>query len=164
MNLERKIRLLGRSINVIYYTIYLLVIVAVIVFFFLTYTHVEVRKIDPQSSLASNLQTVYILYLLLSIPSALFLFHKNNLKLQNETDQYEQFRKYKKAASIRLWVIGIAFVVGVVLAFFMHSQSLIFAAAIAAIALYFCKPTRMKIINDLDLDIDSNQPKGTKYV
>ncbi len=164
MNLERKIRLLGRSINVIYYTIYLLVIVAVILIFFFTYTNVEVKTIDPLSPLGSNIQTVYILYLLISIPASLYLFHRYTKKLQDEMDQYEQFKKYKKAASKRIWAIGLGFLIGVVLVYLLQSQSMIFTAAIAAIALYFCKPTRMKIINDLDLDVDSDQPTGTKYV
>ncbi|NLO69620.1 MAG: hypothetical protein GX102_01430 [Porphyromonadaceae bacterium] len=157
MDIERKIRMLTRSINVVYYTIYLLTIFAVVVIFVLSFGDVSVKTIDPLSKLGTNISTAYIIYLLVSIPAGLFLFHQYTLKLRKETDEYIKFQKYKKAAYLRLWVVGIGLIIGVILVYVLRSQSMIFTAAIAAIALYFCKPSGVKVIRELDLDADPNQ-------
>ncbi len=62
MELDRKVRMLSRSINVVYYTIYLLTIVAVVTIFFLTYSDAEVNRIDPLSKLGTNISTAYIIF------------------------------------------------------------------------------------------------------
>lgn len=97
-----------------------------------------------------------MIYLLTSIPLALYLFHIYTQKLRKETNEFIQFQKYKKASNIRLWVVGIGLVVGVLLVYLLRSQSMIFTAAMAAIALYFCKPSGIKMIRELDLDADPN--------
>lgn len=164
MDFERKVRMLSRSINVVYYTIYLLTIIAVVTIFFLSYADIKLVEIDPLSTTGTTISTVYMVYLLVSIPAALFLFHQKTLKLRNEKDEYTKFQKYKKNSYIRLWIIGIALVIGVVLVYVLHSQSMIFTAAIAAIALYFCKPSVPKIIKELGLDDDEPKITGKKYV
>lgn len=163
MDLERKIRTTAKSINVVYYIIYLLTIIAVVTVFFMTYTNVEVKKIDALSPLGVNINTGYLVFLLVSIPSSLYLFHRYTLKLRNESDEYTMFRKYKKAAVIRLWVVGIGLIVGVILVWLLRSQSMVFTSAIAAIALYFCKPSPLKVVRELDLDVDINNLGMRKY-
>jgi uncharacterized membrane protein YbjE (DUF340 family) len=164
MELERKIRMLSRSINVVYYTIYLLTIVAVVTVFFLTYSDVQVNRIDPLSKLGTNISTGYMVYLLVSIPAALYFFHRYTQKLKTEQDEYVKFQKYKKASYTRLWVVGLGLILGVILVYILRSQSMIFTSAIAAIALYFCKPSMAKVAHELDLDADSNQFSGKKYI
>ena len=164
MEFDRKVRMLSRSINVVYYAVYLLTIIAVVVIFFLSHANIKLVEIDPLSKLGSTINTIYIIYLLVSIPAALYLFHKFTLKIKNEKDEYSKFQKYKRASYIRLWVVGIALVVGVALVYVLHSKSMIFTAAIAAIALYFCKPSPLKIIRELDLDAEENKITGTKYL
>ena len=157
MEIERKIRMITKSITVTYYIIYLLTIIAVIAIFFMTYTNVDVNRIDALSSLGIKISTIYMFYLLASIPSALYLFHLYTLKLRKETNEFLQFQKYKKASNIRLWVVGTGLIVGVILVYVLRSQSMIFTAAIAAIALYFSKPSGVKMIRELNLDADANQ-------
>ena len=157
MEIERKIRMVTKSITVTYYIIYLLTILAVVAIFFMTYGNVDVKRIDALSPLGVKISTTYLIYLLASIPLALYLFHLNTLKLRKVTDEYLQFKKYKKASIIRLWVVGIGLITGVVLVYVLRSQSMIFTAAMAAIALYFCKPSGVKMIRELDLDADPNQ-------
>ncbi len=164
MELERKVRMLSRSINVVYYTIYLLTILVVVSIFFLTYSDTEVTRIDPLSKLGTNISTGYMIYLLTSIPLALYLFYRYTQKLRTEPEEYIKFKKYKKASYIRLWVVGIGLIIGVILVYVLRSQSMIFTSAIAAIALYFCKPSMAKVVNELDLDADSNQFSGKKYI
>ena len=156
MEIERKIRMITKSITVTYYVIYLLTILAVVAIFFMTYANVNIERIDALSPLGVKISTVYMIYLLTSIPLALYLFHIYTQKLRKETNEFIQFQKYKKASNIRLWVVGIGLVVGVLLVYLLRSQSKIFTAAMAAIALYFCKPSGIKMIRELDLDADPN--------
>ena len=166
MNTERNIRMTGKSINVVYYTIYLITIFVVLAIFFLTYSDANIQRIDALSQLGSTLSSAYYIYLLATIPGALYLFYKYTLKLRNEKDEYVKLSKYKKAVYIRLWIIGFGLIAGMLLVFALRSQSMIFASAIAAIALYFCKPSRTKIINELDLDpdADTRTKPGEKYL
>ena len=156
MEIERKIRMITKSITVTYYVIYLLTILAVVAIFFMTYANVNIERIDALSPLGVKISTVYMIYLLTSIPLALYLFHIYTQKLRKETNEFIHFQKYKKASNIRLWVVGIGLVVGVLLVYLLRSQSMIFTAAMAAIALYFCKPSGIKMIRELDLDADPN--------
>lgn len=156
MEIERKIKTVTKSITVTYYIIYLITILAVVAIFFVTYSDVNLNRIDALSPLGVKISTVYLIYLLISIPVALYLFYKYTLKLRKETDEFIQFQKYKKASNIRLWVVGIGLIIGVILVYVLRSQSMIFTAAIAAIALYFCKPSGVKMIRELDLDVDPN--------
>ena len=156
MEIERKIRMITKSITVTYYVIYLLTILAVVAIFFMTYANVNIERIDALSPLGVKISTVYMIYLLTSIPLALYLFHIYTQKLRKETNEFIQFQKYKKASNIRIWVVGIGLVVGVLLVYLLRSQSMIFTAAMAAIALYFCKPSGIKMIRELDLDADPN--------
>ena len=156
MEIERKIRMITKSITVTYYVIYLLTILAVVAIFFMTYANVNIERIDALSPLGVKISTVYMIYLLTSIPLALYLFHIYTQKLRKETNEFIQFQKYKKASNIRLWVVGIGLVVGVLLVYLLRPQSMIFTAAMAAIALYFCKPSGIKMIRELDLDADPN--------
>ena len=97
---------------------------------------------------------MYILYLLISIPYALWSFHKKTKKWQQIKDQYVKLVEYEKGSKLRLWIIGAGLIAGIVLVYFMRSKSMIFCAAIAAIALYFTKPTLNKMISELKLDED----------
>ena len=75
MEIERKIRMITKSITVTYYVIYLLTILAVVAIFFMTYANVNIERIDALSPLGVKISTVYMIYLLTSIPLALYLFH-----------------------------------------------------------------------------------------
>ena len=164
MEIERKLRMITRSINVVYYTIYLITIIVVVAIFFMTYGEVGIDKIDPQSSLGINISSAYLIFLLVSIPASLYLFHRHTLKLRKEPNEMLKFSKYKKASYIRLWVIGSGLILGIILVYVLRSQSMIFTSAIAAIALYFCKPSALKITRELDLEEDVNVPTGKKYL
>lgn len=162
MELENKIKTINKSINVVYYTIYLLTIIAVVTIFFLSYSNVGVGQLDPFSPWGIRISSVYMILLLLSIPATFYWFYKKTLKLKEEKNESLRLTPYKKAAYIRLWVMGILLVIGVVLVYVLRSQSMIFMAAIAAIALYFCKPTAAKLIQELDLDVDINKFGGRR--
>jgi hypothetical protein len=86
----------------------------------------------------------------------LSLFNKNLKRINEEADMKIRLERYRKASQIRLAIIGSGFVLGIFLFFIMHSQSMIFCAGIAAIALFFCKPAEVKIISDLKIEDPDN--------
>ncbi len=148
--MERKIKHLVNRINLVYYGVYLLTIIAVATVFIMTFGNVETAHINETSLLGRNISTAYLIYLLVSIPFSLYGFTLRAKKWQNLEEDL-MFEKYRKGASIRIIIIGLALVVGVVLVYIMKSKSMIFSSAIAAISLYFAKPTDRKIIRELNI-------------
>ncbi len=143
-----------KNINLVYYMLYMTTVVVAVIIFFLTFSNAQTTHIDEKSQTGIIISSVYILYLLISIPYALWSFHKKTKKWQLIKDEYVKLMEYEKGSKIRLWIIGAGLIAGIVLVYFMRSKSMIFCAAIAAIALYFTKPTLNKMISELKLDED----------
>ncbi|HNX89643.1 MAG TPA: hypothetical protein PKH58_11205 [Paludibacteraceae bacterium] len=143
-----------KNINLVYYMLYMTTVVVAVIIFFLTFSNAQTTHIDEKSQTGIIISSVYILYLLISIPYALWSFHKKTKKWQQIKDQYVKLVEYEKGSKLRLWIIGAGLIAGIVLVYFMRSKSMIFCAAIAAIALYFTKPTLNKMISELKLDED----------
>ncbi len=148
--MERKIKHLINQINLTYYGIYLLTVIAVATVFIMSFGNVEITRINETGPLGRNISTFYLIYLLVSIPFSLYGFSLRAKKWQ-KLDEDVMFEEYRKGASLRIIIIGLALVVGVILVYVMKSKSMIFSSAIAAISLYFCKPTDRKIIRELNL-------------
>lgn len=147
-NIERTLR----GINGVYYIIYMLTILSAVGVFMMTYLNVDRTFINPFSSEGRTLYTLLILYLLISIPSAFWMFYRSLKKNQTVEDKFEKLSAYKKAAIIRLWIIGVGLIAGITLYFFMNSLNVIYCAVISAVALFLCKPTTNRIIKDLKLE------------
>lgn len=112
-------------------------------------------KIDPLTSEGTIINSIVILYIISTVPLALALFNKMTKKWALIQDENVQLEKYKTGAIYRILIIGTGLVLGVVFFYVMNSQSMIFCAGIAAVALFFCKPSENKIMNDLNWN-DSN--------
>lgn len=157
--MEKAIRHTVKNINLTYYTIYLIAIVAVTIIFVMQFVNINYPAISiPENSdLGRTISSIYLIYLLGSIPFSLYGFTKRAKKWQQISDDTAMFNAYTKGAKTRIWIIGIALVVGIVLVKILNSKSMVFSAAIAAIALYFCKPTPRKIIKELSLEERENE-------
>lgn len=143
-----------RRINSVYYTIYMLTIISAVAVFMSTYMNLNTFLIDSNSVLATTLSSVLIIYILITIPLSMWLFHKKTISLQQIADKYAKYNNYRKAAILRLWIIGIGLIAGVALFYILSSQSMIFCALISAVALFFCKPSVGKMMKELNLDED----------
>ncbi|MDR3653336.1 MAG: hypothetical protein P4L34_10270 [Paludibacter sp.] len=139
-----------KRINLAYYLIYTITILATIVGYI--FTSMNENTVDVKSQLSINLSSFVILYILVSIPAALSIFHKKTKKWAEIEDNYMKFEKYAIGATWRLLAIGFGLVFSVVAFYIIRTESMIFCAGIAAIALLFCKPTEGKIISDLKLE------------
>jgi hypothetical protein len=141
---------IAKKINLIYYLIYTITILVTIFGYVITmngYTTADVK-----SSLSITLSSVVILYIIISIPVALALFHRNTKKWREIKDQFTKLNKYSTGAIGRLLIIGFGLVFSVIVFYILRSESMIFCAGIAALALLFCKPSEAKINSDLKMD------------
>lgn len=98
----------------------------------------------------TTITSVYLIYLVISIPLALRMFNTVVKKLSGtEMNSNEKIKKYAQYSFLRLIVIAISLFVGIVLYYVFDSFSMMYCAGIAAIALVFCKPSENKITVDL---------------
>lgn len=139
-----------KKLKLIYYSFYVLAI-ATATFGF------QVLKggwhIDEKSSTGIALSSILIIVIIGAVPLSLALFNKFVKKLaQEEVSEDIKLKKYEKASIIRIVIIGIGLLAGVLFFYVMKSQSMLFCAGIAAIGLFFCKPTEVKLITDLNLE------------
>jgi len=139
-----------KNINLTYYLIYTVTILATIIGYILTMN--KANTVDFKSTFSITLSSVVILYIIVSIPAALAIFHRNTKKWSEIEDRLTKLNKYTTGATLRLLVIGSGLVFSVIAFYFLRTESMIFCAGISAIALLFCKPTEGKIISDLKLE------------
>ena len=139
-----------KQINQAYYLVYTATILSAIIGYLTTFN--KETSVDPKSSFSITLSSILIIYMLVSIPSALALFYRSTKKWSKLEDYKLKLRKYQKGAIWRLIAVGISLVASVIIFFFLHTESIIYCFAISAIALFFCKPTVNKVANELDIE------------
>jgi hypothetical protein len=144
-----------KKIHLAYYLIYTVTILSTIGGYIVTLT--RETSVDVKSPLSVTLSSIVILYIIISIPAALAIFHRNTKKWALIEDNYTKLNKYVAGATWRLLAVGFGLVLSVVVFYILRTESMIFCAAITAIALLFCKPTEAKIINDLKLDDNTEE-------
>lgn len=143
-----------KKLTFVYYAVYTSAILAALSGYYLTVK--GNLLIDAQSPNGITISSIFIIYIIGSIPLTLGGFHlltKKWIAIENQT---EKLKKYEKAAIWRLIIIGASIALGVFLFYILRSQSMIFCAGIAAIALFFCKPSEPKISSELQFN-DSDE-------
>jgi hypothetical protein len=147
-----------KRINLAYSLIYTATILATFIGYALISTG-ESTIPSPKSELSISLSTLVIAYILISIPAALAIFHRNTKKWAAIEDRFTKINKYVTGAKLRLLVVGLGLVMSVVVFYILRTPSMIFCALIAAVALLFCRPSENKIISDLKLDEEEDEEK-----
>lgn len=155
----KNIRRIVSQINQAYYLVYTSTILSTMIGYFMTMNR-EVAP-DTKSETSIALSSLIILYMIISIPGALALFHRK-LKTWNQIeDQFLKQKKYIFGAKLRLLAVGFGLVISVIGHFYLYAgtsnMSLIACAGIAAIALFFCKPSINKVANELDIEVEDEQ-------
>lgn len=137
------------KLSAVYYAVYVAAIVAALLgFYILKHGY----YINPLSGIGVTIQSVLIILIIGSVPVALALFHRKTKKWAQIKTEEEKLQKYTRGAILRIAVIGTGLVLGVIFYYLMKSQSMLFCAGISAIALFFCKPTKVKLITELKLE------------
>ncbi len=150
----RNIERIVRQINQIYYLVYTGTILSTIIGYYLTMDRENTT--DIKSNFSITLSSLIILYIMISIPAALALFHRSLKKWKQIEDPFLKGKKYIGGAQLRLLVVGLGLIFSVIGHFILYvntsNMSMIFCAGIAAIALFFCKPSVNKVANELDIE------------
>ncbi|MBR1516290.1 MAG: hypothetical protein IJ621_06050 [Paludibacteraceae bacterium] len=111
--------------------------------------------IDPMSGLGQVIQSIIIFLAVVSIPLGLYLFSRKCKKIRAIEDETERLQAYLNAGRWRIIVVSYSMLTGIAGYYLLGGyQSMIWIAAVAAIAWYFTKPTERKIELELLPDDD----------
>ncbi len=111
--------------------------------------------IDPMSGLGQVIQSIIIFLAVVSIPLGLYLFNRKCKKIRAIEDETERLQAYLKAGRWRIIVVSYSMLTGIAGYYLLGGyQSMIWIAAVAAIAWYFTKPNERKIELELLPDDD----------
>ena len=148
-----------RTLNVYYYGIMALTLLAGTLAYFLIMKD-YVQPIDSLSTLGQAIQYIVIFDALITIPLGLYLCKKQCTKLSTLDNHEEQLLGYKKAASMRILVVGNTMVFAIAAFYLMGAyQSMLWVAAVAAIGWYFSKPSERK----MELELQPKDPNQEQY-
>ncbi len=138
-----------RQLQIAYYSVYIAAIAAATSGFYILKSGFV---LNPLSQTGTVINSVLIIFIIGSIPLGLGYFNKLTKQWALLEDENKRLENYRKAGVIRITIIGLGLVLGVLFYYIMNSQSMIFCAGIAAIALFFCKPSEAKISTELNIN------------
>ena len=148
-----------RTLNVYYYGIMALTLLAGTLAYFLIMKD-YVQPIDSLSTLGQAIQYVVIFDALVTIPLGLYLCKKQCTKLSLLDNEEEKLQGYKKAASLRILLVGNTMVFAIAAFYLMGAyQSMLWVAAVSAIGWYFTKPSERK----MEIEIQPKDPNQEQY-
>ena len=148
-----------RTLNVYYYGIMALTLLAGTLAYFLIMKD-YVQPIDSLSTLGQAIQYVVIFDALVTIPLGLYLCKKQCTKLSTLDNEEEKMQGYKKAASLRILLVGNTMVFAIAAFYLMGAyQSMLWVAAVSAIGWYFTKPSERK----MELELQPKDPNQEQY-
>ena len=148
-----------RTLNVYYYGIMALTLLAGTLAYFLIMKD-YVQPIDSLSTLGQAIQYVVIFDALVTIPLGLYLCKKQCTKLSLLDNEEEKLQGYKKAASLRILLVGNTMVFAIAAFYLMGAyQSMLWVAAVSAIGWYFTKPSERK----MELELQPKDPTQEQY-
>lgn len=148
-----------RTLNLVYYVMMVLALLALTLMYY-GMIHQWYEPIDRLSTLGVVVQYIIIFDALITIPGGLYGFKRlcQNLKgMENKTIQYA---KYKKLAIWRIILVSNSMPLGIIAFYWMGAyQSMLWVAAIAAIAWYFTKPSVAK----MEIELEPEDPTIETY-
>ena len=148
-----------RTLYVYYYVIMSLTLLAGTLAYFLIMKD-YVQPIDSLSTLGQAIQYVVIFDALVTIPLGLYLCKKQCTKLSVLDNEEEKLQGYKKAASLRILLVGNTMVFAIAAFYLMGAyQSMLWVAAVSAIGWYFTKPSERK----MELELQPKDPTQEQY-
>ena len=141
-----------RTLNVYYYGIMVLTLLAGTLSYFLIMKE-YVQPIDSLSNLGKIIQYIVIFDALVTIPVGLYLCKKQCTKLCTLENEEEKLLGYQKAATMRILLVSNTMVFAIAAFYLMGAyQSMLWVAAVSAIGWYFTKPSLRK----MELELQPN--------
>ena len=140
-----------KQINIVYYALYVMYVLLVVIFGFLLKDSPNMLQFDPLIQPGQSIAYVVILYVIASIPGALWWFKKQMKKVSKMEDEAAKQAKYLSCAVIRVAVIGLGAVMAIVAFYLLGTyQPMLWCAGIAVLAQFFCKPSDRKIYLEMN--------------
>lgn len=130
-----------------YYGVFVLVLLCAC-FGYMFQTHTPPIEKNTETIIS----TISYLYLMASIPFALWYSNKKVNTLGKIEDDEQRYNEYMKIVKLKIGLVAVAFVVNIILFYLLHSYNFLYAAGIAAVALIFCKPKEEDIAVALSKD------------
>ena len=110
-------------------------------------------KLDKNTEAGIAVQSVNIVWLLVSIPGILWLYRRQ-VERKRPADSSRRLRNYRTWIILRYAVIAISLTGNAILFFLYVDKSFFLCGAIAVVALLFCRPDRVRIENELGMARD----------
>ena len=140
-----------KQINIVYYALYVMYVLLVVIFGFLLKDSPNMLQFDPLIQPGQSIAYVVILYVIASIPGALWWFKKQMKKVSKMEDEAAKQAKYLSCAVVRVAVIGLGAVMAIVAFYLLGTyQPMLWCAGIAVLAQFFCKPSDRKIYLEMN--------------
>ena len=132
-----------------YYLVFVLLILTAVLGHFLSLK----LAIDTNSARGVSAQTFSIFILLIFIPSALKIFSVkvNKLSKNEDLNIIDKINKYVFWSNIRLAMIAFSLLINVLFYYLIQNNSMLFCAAISAVAVLFCRPKKDKMLEELNI-------------
>ena len=148
-----------RSLNWAYYAMMIISLVALTGMYY-GLLNDWYKPIDKQSTLGVVIQYIVIFDALITIPGGLYGFKRLCEPLQTMEDRAEQLKRYRKIALWRIVLVSSAMPLGIIAFYWLGAyKSMLWVAAIAAIAWYFTKPSEAK----MEIELTPKQPNEENY-
>lgn len=148
-----------RSLNWAYYAMMIISLIALTGMYY-GLLHDWYMPIDKQSTLGMVIQYIVIFDALITIPGGLYGFKHLCEPLQTKEDRAEQLKRYRKIALWRIVLVSSAMPLGIIAFYWLGAyKSMLWVAAIAAIAWYFTKPSEAK----MEIELTPKQPNEENY-
>jgi len=134
-----------KKTGLIFYSIFVVTIIIILIGYFCVD---ELQSLSKETK--TSISSVYFLYVVSSIPLTLYFFDKQLKKWRLIEDEQEKLKKYLQGSIIRILLIGNGLLSGTIIpAFLFRSDSMFFCAAICAIFMTFCLPSKNRVLNEL---------------
>ena len=148
-----------RSLNWAYYAMMIISLVALTGMYY-GLLNDWYMPIDKQSTLGIVVQYIVIFDALITIPCGLYGFKRLCEPLQTMEDRAEQLKRYRKIALWRIVLVSSAMPLGIIAFYWLGAyKSMLWVAAIAAIAWYFTKPSEAK----MEIELTPKLPNEENY-
>lgn len=153
--MESEMKKLLRTLQIVYYSILVAVIaVAALMWYYASLS----SPIEEFSTYDIVMQYVAIIFVIAGVPLSLYGFKVVLKKVKAIDDNKTKILQYQNISIVRMGIIAVSCMFALIVYFMLDGlQSMMWCAAIAAIALVFCKPTEGKIEADLSKDDDSSR-------
>lgn len=134
-----------KKLNFWYYGVMCMAVLVAALMYFLLQKGCFV-PLDVNSPAGMAVQYSVILDTLLTLPLGLWLFKRRCRRICAIEDEEQRLSEYGKYAVRRILTVGNSLVFGMAAFYLLGGfQSMLWLAAVAAIGLYFCKPTERKM-------------------